>query len=201
MNLAAPFSDVVPGPRGRLLHMLVELEAPATVRALARHAGVSPQAALTLVNELSEAGVVRAERAGSALMVTLNREHLAAAPLVDLVQLRRRFIERLGAEVRKFPDLSGAWLVGSAVRGDGGRDSDIDLVLVAATTIAPAWAAAARRLDVAVRTWTGNHLHLIEYTNSAFAALVDGRNPLIDSLRVDGVALTPDSPALLRCTS
>ena len=47
MYLANPLEDVIPGARGRLLATIVQLEVPVTIRALARHAGVSPQTALT----------------------------------------------------------------------------------------------------------------------------------------------------------
>ena len=46
--------------------------------------------------------------------------------------------------------------------------------------------------------WTGNKAQLVEHTTRAFARLVQVRNPLIDAIRQDGVALTPGSDALLR---
>jgi DNA-binding transcriptional regulator YhcF (GntR family) len=61
---------------------MVQLEVRVTIRALARHARVAPRTALTEVNELSEAGIVSAEQAGSAQMISLNKAHLAAEPLI-----------------------------------------------------------------------------------------------------------------------
>jgi len=46
MDLGRPYADVIPGPRGRVLSVLVQLATPVTVRALAARAGVSPQGAL-----------------------------------------------------------------------------------------------------------------------------------------------------------
>ena len=63
MNVAHPSADVVPGPRGQLLATLAQLETVVTVRALARHAGISPQTALDLVHDLSDAGLTVAEPA------------------------------------------------------------------------------------------------------------------------------------------
>jgi predicted nucleotidyltransferase len=199
MDAARPFADLIPGPRGLILATLVQLEKPVTVRALARHAGVSPQSTLDTVNDLLEAGLVAGERAGTALMVVLNREHLAAEPLTMLVRLRSRLISQLSAELSSWRDLAGAWLYGSMARGDGGRDSDVDLILVAHRTIDDdEWARTTGDLRARVRAWTGNEAQLVEHTRQSFARLVKRRNPLVAAIRTDGVPLTPSTSTLLR---
>lgn len=85
--------------------------------------------------ELSDAGLVFTERAGSALMYRSTSHHLAAEPLIALVQLRGHLVARLREEVSKLPGLAGAWLFGSAARGDGGRGSDVDLLFVDQRTV------------------------------------------------------------------
>jgi len=170
-----------------------------TIRALARHAGVAPQTALTVVNELSEAGIVCAEQAGSAQMISLNRDHLAAEPLISLGRTRARLITRLTDELAGWSGLAAAWLFGSAARGSGDRESDVDLLVVAErSTETAAWTDSTARMLSEVPMWTGNKAQLVEHTTRAFARLVQVRNPLIDAIRQDGVALTPGSDALLR---
>ena len=206
MNVAHPCADVVPGPRGQLLATLAQLETAVTVRALARHAGISPQTALDLVHDLSDAGLTVAEPAGRALMVSLNRDHLACEPIIQLVALRQRLVDRLTAELGTWRELAGAWLFGSAARGDGGRSSDIDLLLVAALTGRldgyqwrdAAWMEATADLRQQVRRWTGNDAHLVEHTAQTLARLIKRRNPLIAVLRTEGIALTEGSRPLLR---
>jgi len=124
MNLSAPLADVIPGARGQLLTTLVQLEAPVTVRALARHAEVAPQTALSVVNDLADAGLVFMQRAGQAQLVTLNRSHVLAEPLIELARTRARLIEMLRSELAGWAGLAGAWLFGSAARGGGDRVSD-----------------------------------------------------------------------------
>jgi predicted nucleotidyltransferase len=199
VDLAYPFADVLPGARGKLLATLVQLERPVTVRSLARHAGISPQAALNLVGDLAEAGVVTTERAGGSVMAALNREHILAEPLAALVRSRGSLVRRLREDLAGWPGLAAAWLFGSAARGDGGRHSDIDLLLVAETsTDDAAWATAVGALASAVHAWTGNYAQIVEHTWESFIRLVRADNRLIAAVRADGIALTARSRERLR---
>lgn len=199
MDVGSPVTDLIPGARGAVLVTLAQLAVPVTVRTLARHAGVSPQGALTLVNELKRAGIVDVRPAGRSLMVGLNREHLAVAPLLALVSTRGRLVDRLTVELAEWAALAGAWLFGSAARGDGGTDSDIDLVLVASrSTDTARWASQTAGLVTKVQAWTGNTVQLVEHTRRSFASLVQADNPLIAALRVEGIPLTGKARQLIR---
>jgi predicted nucleotidyltransferase len=199
MDLGSPVLDVYPGARGKLLATLAQLETPVTARSLARHAGVSPQTALDVVDDLSEAGVVQVRRTGGLALVMLNREHVLAEPVVMLARARGRLIQRLSGDLAGWRGLAAAWLFGSAARGDGDRDSDIDLFLVAETAVDDAgWAAAIGRLAERVHAWTGNHAEIIEHPWGSFVRLVREDNALIAAIRADGIALTPDSRGRLR---
>lgn len=199
MDLTWPLADVIPGPRGRLLATLVQLETPVTIRALARHAEVAPQTALTVVNDLVAAGLVFSQRAGQAQLVTLNRSHLLAQPLVALSRTRARLIERLTRELSGWKELAGAWLFGSVAAGAGGRGSDVDILLVAeSSTETAAWADATARLAEQVVGWTGNHVQLVEHSRGSFALLLRDRNRLVTAVQEEGIALTPGSKSLLR---
>jgi predicted nucleotidyltransferase len=199
MDVGHPLRDIVPGPRGLVLATLAQLEKPVTVRALARHSGVSAQTALNLVDELSLAGLVHAERAGGLVLVALNRGHILIDPLTALVRTRGRLIERMTGELATWPDLAAGWLFGSAARGDGDRSSDIDLLLVAeADTDDPPWAARIATLADHVQEWTGNPVQITEHTWGSFEQLARDGNVLVSAIRDDGVPLTPGSRRRLR---
>ena len=199
MDIGQPLGDVVPGARGVVLATLAQLSVPVTVRALARHAGVSPQGALTVVNDLAAAGLVHAEPAGPSLMVSLNRDHLAAEAVIALTSLRARLVERLTAELAGWDDLAGAWLFGSAARGDGDRHSDIDLLLVATGGLdRERWVERVGRLADQARQWTGNEVQIVEHTRRSLAGLIRDDNPLVAAVRTDGIPLTPRTRQLLR---
>ncbi len=199
MNLRSPADDLLPGARGQVVSALAQLARPVTVRTLAKHAGVSAQTALGTVNDLSDVGLVRAERAGQSLLVTLNREHLLADPLRALVETRGRLLSRLTDHLAEWRHLSAAWMFGSAARGDGDRHSDIDLLVVADTSLdTDEWTTAVADLHRAVEAWTGNRLQLVEHTRGSLAELVGSQNPLVEAIRRDGLALKPGSRSLLR---
>jgi predicted nucleotidyltransferase len=198
MYLTNPIEDLIPGPRGRLLATMAQLEAPVTIRALARHAGVAPQTALTVVNDMASAGIVSSEPAGKAQMIALNRSHLAAEPLLALAHARSRLVTRLRDELAAWDELAGAWLFGSAARGSGSRESDVDIMLVAQASIeTKQWADSVSKLIAAVERWTGNQVQVVEYTASSFAHLIRQRNLLVDAIRHDGIALTPGTDDVL----
>ena len=199
MDVGHPLKDIVPGPRGLVLATLVQLEKPVTVRALARHSGVSAQTALNLVDELSLVGLVHAERVGGLILVALNRDHIFVEPLNALVRARGRLIERMSEELATWPGLAAAWLFGSAARGDGDRSSDIDLLLVAeADTEDAAWVSNVATLADHVHEWTGNPAQITEHTWGSFEQLARDGNVLVSAIRDDGVPLTPGSRRRLR---
>lgn len=199
MDMGSPLSDVVPGARGQVLAVLVDLEEAVTVRALARAAAVAPQTALSTVNDLVAAGLVRTQRAGQAQLVTLNRAHALAQPLIALAGTRARVTEMLSAELAQWAGLAGAWLFGSVARPGGDRGSVIDVLLVASTsTELPAWREATARLIGQVQSWTGNRVRLVEHSRGSFALLIRGANPLVATIRAEGIPLTPGCQSLLR---
>jgi DNA-binding transcriptional ArsR family regulator len=199
VDLGSPLSDVVPGARGQVLVTLAELQEPVTVRALARAASVAPQTALSIVNDLAGAGLVRTQRAGQAQLVSLNRAHVLAEPLIALARTRERLTEVLSAELAGWAGLAGAWLFGPAARPGGDRGSVIDLLLVASTsTELPAWGEATGRLVTQVQSWTGNRVGLVEHSRGSFALLLRGASPLVATIRAEGIPLTPGCQNLLR---
>lgn len=202
MDLSRPYADILTGARGRVVAALVQAGTGATIRELAARAGTSPQGTLDVVTDLAESGIVDTDRVGRSVVVTLNHEHLAVPSLTELVALRLRLVERLTSHLADWPPiLDAAWLFGSAARGDGGRDSDIDILLVASRPDDPRWDHHTDELRHVVERWTGNPAQLVEYDEDALAALVASDAPLVVSLRADAIALTPAARRRLRRAS
>lgn len=197
MNLGAPILDVAPAVRGALLQVLARLEQPVTRRQLAASTGVAPGNASVVIEALIRAGLVEETLAGRSSMVALNRDHLAAGSLLALAGLRGELISRLRERLAEWPNLEGAWLFGSAARGDADGKSDIDLVIVANDLQAPDLHALVAQLQADVRSWTGNDLQLVEHTPESWRKLMRSKNPLAEQVRIDGVHLAGQTASLL----
>lgn len=192
MDLGSPVLDVAPAVRGALLQALARLEQPVTRRKLAAAAGVAPGNASSVIEELIRSGLVSETVAGRASMVVLNRSHLAAGPVLALAGLRGELIRRLRERLAAWPDLDGAWLFGSVARGDADNDSDVDLLIVADDLRSPELHARLSRLQADVRSWTGNDLQLVEHSPLSWRKLVRTKNPLVQQIQLDGIALAGD---------
>jgi len=197
IDLGAPVLDVAPAVRGALLQMLARLEQPVTRRQLAAAAGVAPGNASAVIEDLIRAGLVNETVAGRSSMVVLNRNHLSVGPLLALAGMRGELIRRLRERLTQWPDLDGAWLFGSVARGDADGESDIDLLIVAHDLQAPDLHSLLAQLQADVRSWTGNDLQLVEHTPTSWRKLVRSKNPLVEQVRLDGIALAGDTALLL----
>lgn len=198
MDLSAPIADVIPGHRGAVLAALVRLRKPVTGRELAAQAAVPSATARRIIDDLAAAGLVHLQPTGRAIGVTLNRRHLAVPALEQLVALRAGLIERLRAAISEWSEPAAAgWLFGSAARGDGDRRSDVDIVVVARRKPSPVWDEQIGALDRLVSDITGNTAQVIDYTSARFRELVKSGNPLVRSLRVEGIELADGSTAVL----
>lgn len=197
MDLGSPVLDVAPTVRGALLQALARLEQPVTRRRLAAVAGVAPGNASAVIEELIQAGLVSETIAGRSSMVSLNRNHLAAGPVLALAGLRGELIRRLRERLLVWPDLHGAWLFGSVARGDADNDSDVDLLIVADDLGSPDLHERLSHLQADVRSWTGNDLQLVEHSQSSWRKLVRAKNPLVEQIRLDGIALAGHTASLL----
>jgi len=196
VDLGTPLLDVSAGVRGALLQTLTRLERPVTRRQLAAAAGVAPGHGSAVIDELVRSGLVTETRAGRASMVTLNREHLAAEPLLALAGLRGELIRRLRARLSGWSDLAAGWMFGSVARGDAGMGSDVDLLVVTEDPDSADLHGRLAQLHADVRSWTGNELQVVEHSPASWRRLVREKNPLVDEIRSDGIALTDGASGL-----
>ena len=195
MDLSDPSSAVVPSLDADVLAVLAGTNRPLTgreVQRLARrgsHTGIQ-----RILTRMAEHGLLDVIDAGTARLYTLNREHVAATAALALLDLRGQLFTRIRdtlAQWRTPP--AAAAVFGSAARGDGTPDSDIDLFLLRPADVTEdesGWAGDVAELARLIRRWSGNPASIIQATPDQVADMINRGEPILDSLRRDAIPLT-----------
>lgn len=114
--------------------------------------------------------------------------------MLILASLRSRFLARLKDAVRGWPfQPVHASVFGSAARGDGDVESDIDLYIVRPKGIDEndeQWRAQIDQLAKDVQSWTGNRAGIAEVSESDMRRLRRERPPVVHELEKDSVVIT-----------
>ncbi|GAA3220389.1 nucleotidyltransferase domain-containing protein [Oerskovia jenensis] len=168
MDWSRPVSAVVPGLEGAVLRGLWARQddelSGAQVHRVA-HAGSSEGVRKALAR-LVQQGVVNRRGAGAGAWYRINTDHVCWPAIDGLFEALhpcrelRRQVENLLCDVVRDDEVRaeiGVALVGSAARGDGAADDDLDLLVVVPAGL-EGWIAAELldRLHRDVPRWTGN---------------------------------------------
>jgi predicted nucleotidyltransferase len=194
MDLARPYSAISPGLVGDVLVTLVNTTRPMTGREVARVAARgSARGVLSVLDGLVEQGLVDRAEAGTALLYTLNRDHVAAEAALALAGLRTSLVDRIRDDVERWPVTADhVSLFGSFARGDGGVESDVDLFVVRAPSVTNDDADWRHQLDGLARRverWSGNRANVAEIASDDLARLRRERPPIVTELLEDAVVL------------
>ncbi|TCO46350.1 nucleotidyltransferase-like protein [Kribbella antiqua] len=197
MDLSHPISTVVPSLDGPVLTVLARTTEPLTGRRIQQLAGAGSESGVRKVLlRLTETGLVGASQAGASTLYLLNRQHIAAATIEQLINLRQRLIDRIHDAIADWPTPPvHASLFGSAARGEGGLDSDIDILLIHENypDLPPAeWADQVDDLAQQVYRWTGNRAQMYELSLSQLDEHLAADEPIVaewhrDAITVAGV--------------
>jgi predicted nucleotidyltransferase len=192
MELNRPLATITPTLDGDVLAVLAQHEATFTTGQLHRVLNrYSVEGIRKVLLRLTRQGVVHSQRVGNAYSYRLNRQHLAAEPIIQLARLPRTLLQRLEDRLNSwaFPPTYAA-VFGSAARGTMTEDSDLDLLLVRADdTPLHIWDEQVADLAADVSRWTGNDTRPLEYTVSELTTARDEfvlRDVLEDGLTVAG---------------
>ena len=132
VDLSDPTRALTPTLDGPVLSVLAKAGRPLTVGEIAQQAARGSEIGIRRsVARLVEQGLVTATQMGRNLVHELNRDHVAAPAAALLADLRLELWKRLRETLSGWTEKPiHAAVFGSAARGDGGPDSDIDLLLV-----------------------------------------------------------------------
>lgn len=198
MDLSDPARSVVPSLDRQVLAVLAGTTRALTGREIQRLARAGSQSGVQrILNRLAEDGLVASVQAGSARLYSLNREHVAAPVVTALVGLRGELFARIRRALAEWPlPPAAAAVFGSAARGDGGPESDIDVFLVRPDGVeqddAP-WAEAIDKLRSQIQRWSGNPAGIIDASPAQVASMIARNEPIVGQLRRDAINLTESS--------
>ena len=199
MLLDRPMLTISPTIDGDVLSVLARADAaftaPKVQRLLERH---SVPGVRKVLNRLVEQGIVNADQAGRTLTYRLNREHLAAAPIIELAHMDDALIERIRTAVATWdraPLL--VMLFGSAATGGMRVDSDIDVFVVGnePNDASNHWREQISELELDITKWTGNDARVLAYTVDDLRHTND---VVVDDIAREGILIAGDRALLLR---
>lgn len=194
MDLAAPYTPFLSATDAEVISALARTTKPLGGRELARLLGRSPNGVWKSLRRLTEHGLAIEETAGGrALVYTINRDHLALQPALELIRLRQALIDRIRERI-------GSWelqpvhasLFGSAARGEGDTVSDIDILIVRPKGIDEddaRWRQQLNGLADSVLRWTGNHAGLADIPQRELSRLKVERPSVVAEIEKDAVPL------------
>ena len=189
MLLSEPFGGIIPGARGAVLAVLLRTDTPLTGRQV--HALVSDDYSLWSVQEalkaVSRLGLVDTQTIGRAGVHTIHEDHIAVPPLRLLLDPVAALTDVVREEAND--EVEAVILFGSVARGEATPDSDIDLAVIAS----PQWDGRSD-LEDAVRTRLGNGCDVLVLGPDELARPAGTREPVVDEILADGVALVGSIP-------
>lgn len=192
MDVGDPARVLIPAGTAAVLRALISAgDAHMTMRQVARVAGVSAPVARDLLLRLADHGLVTATTVGSATMCRYNDAHLAADAVRALVTLRSAMLDLLRATIAVWTiQPVHASLFGSAARGDGGVNSDLDVLVVRPDDVEiGVWEDQLYDAGVLIQRRTGNPVAWFDVTSPEMAAMAAAGESVVDGWRADGISL------------
>lgn len=193
MDVSRPFAALSDSVDADVLVVLAGSTMPRSGRELARRAGRSNTGVQHVLDRLVKHGLVEREEAGRTFLYTLNRNHLLAPVVEQMAGAKAELIQRLRDEIDHWRVAPfHVSLFGSAARGDGDTDSDVDLFVVRPVKVKSddrAWRLQVDGLAHAVRGWTGNNAGIAEVGRGELSKLRRSQAPIVAELERDAVDL------------
>jgi predicted nucleotidyltransferase len=203
MDVSRPYAAVAPGLEGDVLNVLARTSRGLTGREVALLTGrTSHSGVLAVLHRLSDEGLVERVELNRSYLFALNRAHIAAPAVAILAGLRDELLDRVRGLLKAWamPPVHAS-LFGSAARGDGDADSDIDLLVVRPASVAPedpGWLDQLARLEQGVHRWTGNRAAIQQVPENDLPRLAAEDRPIVSELLHDAIALSgPELSTLL----
>jgi predicted nucleotidyltransferase len=189
MDWNNPLRSIAPTVDADVLQVLAGTHASLTGRQVSRLAGRSYAQVHAVLARLVTEGLATVEQHGHANSFRLNRDHLLAGGILEILTSSSRAADVIRAEVSSWasPPVS-VCLFGSAARGHAEPRSDVDLLVVRSDGIDqedPRWRDAVAALAHRVEILTGNPAQVVELNEEELRTATATGQPLVGSLRAE----------------
>lgn len=193
MHVGKPYESLFPGVESSVLRVLAESGVPRSTREIARMAGKSHPAVGAVLSRFENQGLVRVQRTTSSHLFTLNQHHVASPAVMLLAGLRTELFDRVRRSVGSWdPPPVHVSVFGSAARGDGDEQSDIDLLVVRPDRVPEGdsvWQGQIDDLALDIHEWTGNHAGISDISADELGKASDRHAPILEAIQSDGITL------------
>ena len=205
VDLSNPLRTIAPTVEADVLAVLAKAHRPLSGRRVHVLAERSYSQVHAVLGRLVAHGLVQVEHQGAVGLYELNRTHVLAGPILDILNMADTVKMVIGDVAGGFEEPPNAVIVfGSLARGQGDEHSDIDLLLIrrdATDPESPAWRDDVDRLAAAVESHSGNPCQVLQLDEAGLTDADRRGDPLVDSLKRDGEVVFGVWPPLLVSTS
>lgn len=202
VDLSHPLRSLVPSLDADVLEVLAGVETGLGLSQITRVAARGSRMGIShVVNRLVEHGLVLAEPGNQGHLYRLNRDHLLVPVILAGASMRKTLLDRLSEHANHLvPAPAHVSVFGSFARGEAGSDSDIDVLVVAASEAdLDKMGDPLDELSTDVARWTGNHCQVVAVTASHVRGLHAGGERIVDEWLHDSYLLAgSELAALLR---
>jgi len=202
VDLSHPLRSLVPSLDADVLEVLAGVETALGLSQITRVAARGSRMGIShVVNRLVEHGLVLAEPGNQGHLYRLNRDHLLVPVILAGASMRKTLLDRLSEHANHLvPAPAHVSVFGSFARGEAGSDSDIDVLVVAASEAdLDKMGDPLDELSTDVARWTGNHCQVVAVTASHVRGLHAGGERIVDEWLHDSYLLAgSELAALLR---
>jgi predicted nucleotidyltransferase len=192
VDFRQPVEAVIPGAQGKLLAVFAETTAGLSVRTAARLSGVSLAQTSRILPELATLGILDRTEIPPSTVYQLVEENAASRAIRSLARSRDRVLSELGelAKLMVIPPVS-IIVFGSFARGEAGRESDVDIVMVRGSCIdaSSEWSEGLDEWRRSARRLTGNEVEVMEVDEFDVSLRLRSRRPVWQDIRREGIVV------------
>ncbi|HZW98831.1 MAG TPA: MarR family transcriptional regulator [Trueperaceae bacterium] len=194
MYLTSPYRVVMSRIDATTLSVLARERRSLTGRDVARLGGAPKTSVARALARLAEHGLVTERDIGGRYkLYSLNREHLAADPVLRLLELSNTLVDRIYQEIASWTVAPlHVSLLSPTTTALGGIRTHMELVLVLAHGVDafdPTWLRQVTKLSKRVRRWTGNETSLVQVAGEDLDRLRIERPPHVEELEAEAVTV------------